>query len=55
MKLTLIPELRDDCPRRHPIQKVPKEYLHLRGKEEDHPGTGKGPGARKRQQLAEAA
>lgn len=53
--LTLIPELRDDCPRRHPTQPVPEKYLTLRGKEHDHPGAGKGPGALKRQQLAEAA
>jgi DNA (cytosine-5)-methyltransferase 1 len=53
--LTLIPELRDDRPRRHPTQKVPKKYLELRGKEYDHPGTGKGPGALERERLAKAA
>src|SRR6185437_3048400 len=49
LPLTLIPELRDDCPRRHPTQKVPKKYLNLKGKEYDHPGAGKGPGALERE------
>jgi DNA (cytosine-5)-methyltransferase 1 len=51
--LNLIPELRDDCPRRHPVQKVPRKYLRMRGKHDQHPGTGKGPGAVRR--LAKAA
>jgi len=51
--LGLIPELRDDCPRRHPVQPVPRKYMKMRGKHEEHPGTGKGPGAVRR--IAEAA
>ncbi len=53
--LTLIPDLRDDCPHRHPTVKVPKKYLDLRHSDFDHPGVGKGPGALKRERLAQAA
>jgi DNA (cytosine-5)-methyltransferase 1 len=51
--LRLIPKLRDDCPRRHPIANVHPKYLGMRGIHEDHPGVGKGPGALSR--LADAA
>jgi DNA (cytosine-5)-methyltransferase 1 len=51
--LSLIPELRNDRPRRHPVRTVPPKYIKLRGKHIEHPGPGKGPGAVKR--LARAA
>ena len=51
----LIPPARLDCPPAVRPSRVPKEYLHLRGRHSDHPGMGLGPGARRReQQLGEA-
>lgn len=48
-KLTV--ELRNDCPSPIKPKKVPKKFHELAGEHEAHPGTGKGPGAR-REQLA---
>ncbi len=42
---SLIPALRDDCPPPEPVAPVPDVFLPLRGKQEDHPGPGRGPGA----------
>lgn len=47
-ELSLIPDLLDDQPRRHPVQKVPESYHALRGAHADHPGVGKGPRALER-------
>jgi DNA (cytosine-5)-methyltransferase 1 len=57
LKLSLIPELLEAQPRRHPVRKVPDKYHALRGVHADHPGVGKGPGALKRpaEAAAEAA
>lgn len=53
--LRLIPPARNDCPPPIRPAPVPKEYLHLRGRHRDHPGEGRGPGARRRQmELREA-
>lgn len=53
--LRLIPPARSDCPPPVRPSRVPNEYLHLRGRHHEHPGTGLGPGARRREQeLAEA-
>jgi len=53
--LRLIPCARSDCPPPVSPARVPKHYLHLRGRHRDHPGTGLGPGAREREQaLGEA-
>ena len=46
--LRLIPAARDDCPGHENPGPVPSAMLALRGQHDDHPGTGKGPGARKR-------
>ncbi len=46
--LTLIPSKRNNCPRAVVTKPVPKSYLKFRGIYKDHPGTGLGPGARKR-------
>ena len=46
--LRLIPTRRADCPDPERRRKVPKEFLHLRKNHKDHPGTGKGPGAKRR-------
>lgn len=51
--LSLIPDIRNDQPRRHPVQKVPAEYHKLRGAHADHPGVGKGP--RALQRVAQSA
>ncbi len=47
-KLSLVPELVGEQPRRHPVQGVPEKYHSMRGSHADHPGVGKGPGALKR-------
>ncbi|MBN2717054.1 MAG: DNA cytosine methyltransferase [Deltaproteobacteria bacterium] len=47
-KLKLIPEQRDDCPQAERRGPVPKQYLALRGNHHEHPGTGLGPAAKKR-------
>ncbi len=49
-KLKLIPERRTDCPPPEKPEAVPKKYLSLSGAHDAHPGTGKGPGAQKREQ-----
>lgn len=49
-KLKLIPERRTDCPLPEKPKAVPKKYLPLSGAHDAHPGTGKGPGAQKREQ-----
>lgn len=43
-RLNTIPEPESLAP-------VPEEYIHLMGEHEAHPGTGKGPGAKKRQAI----
>jgi DNA (cytosine-5)-methyltransferase 1 len=49
-KLKLIPEKRTDCPPPENPKAVPKKYLSLSGAHDAHPGTGRGPGAQKREQ-----
>lgn len=46
--LQLLPAQREDGPEPERMTKVPNKYLHLRGEHEDHPGTGLGPRAAKR-------
>ncbi|WP_444896124.1 DNA cytosine methyltransferase [Microbulbifer sp. SSSA005] len=53
-KLKLIPEKRNDCPSSEIPKAVPKKYLPLSGAHDAHPGTGKGPGAQKREQKEQA-
>lgn len=53
--LRLLPPERSDCPPPVRPVRVPKQYLHLRGRHQEHPGAGLGPGARERkQELREA-
>lgn len=49
-KLKLIPAKRTDCPPPENPQTVPKKYFSLTGAHDAHPGTGRGPGAQKREQ-----
>ncbi len=51
-KASLIPALRDDRPPAEPVAAVPDEFLALRGQQDDHPGPGRGPGARRLKALA---
>jgi hypothetical protein len=44
-----IPAARSDCPLPERSAHVPKQYLDLRGRHREHPGTGRGPGARRPQ------
>jgi DNA (cytosine-5)-methyltransferase 1 len=54
--LLLIPIGRPDCPPPEVPSHVPKQYLHLRARHEEHPGPGLGPGALRRgQELEEAS
>ena len=47
-QLKLIPTQHFPCPEKERHQSVPKKYLGLAGPHDDHPGAGRGPGARKR-------
>jgi DNA (cytosine-5)-methyltransferase 1 len=47
--LTLIPRPRTDCPKAERRRPVPSDYLELRDQHEDHPGTGHGPRAQRRE------
>ena len=49
--LRLLPTRRADCPVAELPTRVPLCYLKLRAKHEDHPGTGQGPGALRRNEL----
>jgi DNA (cytosine-5)-methyltransferase 1 len=53
-RTSFVPPARSDCPEPEPVLPVPREYWHLRGDHDDHPGTGEGPGAQERA-AAEAA
>ena len=44
----LLPPSREPIPPPEPIRPVPIKYHHLVGKHDDHPGEGKGAGARRR-------
>jgi DNA (cytosine-5)-methyltransferase 1 len=46
--IAMISPPREDCPPPEPVRQVPRKYVHLRGQHAAHPGTGKGPGARRR-------
>ena len=47
-KLRLVPDRREDCPPPERLARVPHEYLKLRARHREHPGTGLGPAARLR-------
>ncbi|MFI4971357.1 MAG: DNA cytosine methyltransferase [Hyphomicrobiales bacterium] len=50
-ELRLLPEHRSDCPPPERVAAVPREYLKLRARHRDHPGTGHGPAARLRERA----
>lgn len=52
--LQLIPPARSDCPPPERTSHVPNRYLHLRDFHLEHPGTGLGPGARRRTEKIES-
>lgn len=52
--LRLVPESRDGCPGPEKPKRVPKRYLDLLDDHADHPGHGKGPGARRRVREAQS-
>jgi DNA (cytosine-5)-methyltransferase 1 len=54
--LKLLPPRRTDMPPPEPLRQVPKHYMALVGDHAEHPGTGKGRGARRRNsELGEQA
>ncbi len=46
--LKLLPPVRESVPAPERVRPVPKEYHHMIGTYDDHPGTGKGAGAKRR-------
>jgi len=52
--LSLLPARRDDCPKPERMVGVPREYLLLRAAHQDHPGTGQGPAARRRESSSKS-
>lgn len=53
--LRLIPERRFDCPAPERVLRVAREYRNLRAKHREHPGTGLGPAARRREAVESQA
>ena len=53
-KLTLLPDQAFRIPAEEPVSPVPDKYLPLVGEHDDHPGTGKGPGAIRRRSKTAA-
>ena len=53
--LRLIPKQRSHCPDHERVCKVPTHYLALRSNHADHPGTGKGPGAKRVRHIQKIA
>lgn len=49
--LSLIPERRNDCPLPESTMPVPPQYSMLRARHRDHPGSGLGPAALRREGL----
>lgn len=47
-RLKLLPPARSPAPRAEPVRPVPPKYHHIVGKHDDHPGEGKGAGAKRR-------
>lgn len=52
---SLVPARKRVMPRRAPIRRVPRRFLHLQADHRPHPGTGKGPGRRPHQQPSPSA
>jgi DNA (cytosine-5)-methyltransferase 1 len=53
--LRLLPERARECPAPEPIARVPRAYLNLRKNHREHPGTGMGPAARRRERAADGS
>jgi DNA (cytosine-5)-methyltransferase 1 len=53
--LRLLPERQPDCPPPERIARVSREYLSLRAEYREHPGTGLGPAARRRERAESRA
>jgi DNA (cytosine-5)-methyltransferase 1 len=53
--LRLIPKPRSDCPMPERLRPVTQEYLELSARHRDHPGTGLGPAARRRERVEDRA
>lgn len=53
--LRLLPERAPQCPAPERISSVPRDYLDLRAEHREHPGTGLGPAARRRQRAESRA
>lgn len=51
----LVPPARSDCPAPERTSRVPREYLNLRAEHREHPGTGLGPAARRRERAESRA
>ena len=49
--LRSLPERAPACPPPERVSRVPREYLDLRAKHREHPGTGLGPAARRRERA----
>lgn len=49
--LRLLPERAAECPAPERVSRVPREYLNLRAEHREHPGTGLGPAARRRERA----
>lgn len=45
---SFVPPTREGGCDPEPVMPVPREYWHLRGRHQDHPGVGQGPGAQQR-------
>lgn len=50
--LSLLPPDRSPYPPPEPIEEVPDKFLHLMGDHAPHPGTGRGPAARRRDETS---
>jgi DNA (cytosine-5)-methyltransferase 1 len=55
MASSLIPQARRPIPNPEPLESVPRKYRHLVEDHEDHPGTGKGYAAKRRQSESPSA
>lgn len=53
--LRLLPARAPECPPPERASRVPREYLYLRAEHREHPGTGRGPGARRRERAESRA
>jgi DNA (cytosine-5)-methyltransferase 1 len=55
VKYKLLPPKREPVPAPERLKKVPEKYHHIIGQHDDHPGEGKGAGAKRRKQEDQAS